>query len=159
MKNIIIIVSCIYFFGTMQACVSKKATTNANTEYIIVTDQDPLNIYIKNYFILSEQRDIETWYNTYLNKCKQFYKIENPSKDSIVNIIKSYWVTSNQQKHTITKIESKKLPTGKEIFVTMDYSYTIIATNTAKLIQKLKLQIIVDDDNKVWLIKEFSRGI
>ena len=143
----------------MQACVSKKTTTNPNTEYKILADQDPLNIYIKNYFILSEQRDIETWYNTYLNKCKQFYKIEAPTKESIVNIIKSYWVTSNLQKYSITKIKSKKLSTRKEIFVTMDYSYTIIATNTAKLIQKLKLQIIVDDDNKVWLIKEFSRGI
>jgi len=31
--------------------------------------------YIKNYFILSEQRKIEEWYSTYLNECTLFYKI------------------------------------------------------------------------------------
>ena len=69
-----------------------------------IKDKDKLSIYLKKYFKLSEDRDLETWYNTYLNKCTQFYKIENPKKDSIVNLIKSYWLSSDQQKHEITKI-------------------------------------------------------
>ena len=118
-----------------------------------------LNIYLKNYFKLSEDRNLETWYNTYLDKCTHFYKIEKPTKDSIVNLIKSYWLTSDQQHHDITKIESKSTKTGKEVFITMDYSYNIIATNTKRIIPKLKLLLILDKNEKVISIKEFSRGI
>ena len=114
--------------------------------------------YIKNYFILSEQRKIEKWYNTYLNKCRLFYKIENPTKDSILHLIKSYWLTSDGQKHDIRSIQSRPVKNGKEVLVTMNYSYRIIAENRVKQIAELKLQLIFNRRNKIISIKELSRG-
>jgi hypothetical protein len=129
-----------------------------NIQLIELKSKDKLAIYIKNYFKLSEDRNIETWYNIYLNKCTTFYKIEKPTKDSILNLIKSYWLTSDRQKHEITKIESQNTVKGKEIFVTMNYSYLVIATNTSRVINNLKLYMLLDKKNKVLLIREFSRG-
>ncbi len=158
MKRTSNLLSCILCVLALCYCSTNK---NIGTKYelIILTNKDTLHSYISNYFKLSEQRDVETWYNIYLNKCTKFYKIENPTKDSIINLIKSYWLTSDQQHHAITKIESKKLPAATEILVTMDYSYNLLSTSTFKLIEKLKLQMILDKDNKVLSIKELSRGI
>ncbi len=114
--------------------------------------------YIKNYFIFSEQRKLEAWYSTYLNKCTLFYKIENPTKDSILNLIKSYWITSDEQKHDIRSIQWRPFKNGAEVFVTMNYVYRIIAENRLKQIPELKLQLILNRRNKVISIKEFSRG-
>ena len=114
--------------------------------------------YIKNYFVLSEQRKIEEWYNTYLNKCTLFYKIENPTKDSILNLIKSYWVTSDGQKHDIRSIQWCPFKNGKEVHVTMNYAYRIIAEDRVKQIPQLKLQMILNRRNKIISIKELSRG-
>ena len=114
--------------------------------------------YIKNYFILSEQRKTEVWYNTYLNKCTLFYKIENPTKDSILNLIKSYWITSDRQKHDIRSIQQRPVENGKEVLVTMNYAYRIIAENRVKQIPQLKLQLILNRRNKIISIKELSRG-
>ncbi len=114
--------------------------------------------YIKNYFILSEQRKTEEWYSTYLNKCRLFYKIENPSRDSILNLIKSYWVTSDGQKHDIRLIEWRPIKNGKEVHVTMNYAYRIIAEDRVKQIPQLKLQMILNRRNKIISIKELSRG-
>ena len=114
--------------------------------------------YIKNYFILSEQRKIEKWYNTYLYKCRLFYKIENPTKDSILHLIKSYWLTSDGQKHDIRSIQSRPVKNGKEVLVTMNYAYRIIAENRVKQIAELKLQLIFNRRNKIISIKELSRG-
>ncbi|MBK6379732.1 MAG: hypothetical protein IPF72_08335 [Chitinophagaceae bacterium] len=114
--------------------------------------------YIKNYFILSEQRKIEAWYSTYLNKCTLFYKIENPTKDTILNLIKSYWVTSDGQKHDILSIQWRPIKNGKEVHVTMNYAYRIIAENRVKQIPQLKLQLILNRRNKIISIKELSRG-
>ena len=136
---------------------SKKS--NQHKIYLEIKDKDKLSIYLKNYFKLSEDRELETWYNTYLNKCTQFYKIEKPTKDSIVNLIKSYWLTSDQQKHDISKIESRNMKIGKEVFITMDYSYNIIATSTKRIIPKLKLLLVLDKNDKIISIREFSRGV
>lgn len=121
-------------------------------------DSDGRYQYIKNYFMLSEQRKLEVWYSTYLNKCTQFYKIENPTKDSILHLIKSYWVTSDEQKHEIQSIQWCPLKNGAEVFVTMNYSYRIITENRVKQIPQLKLQLILNRRNKIISIKEFSRG-
>ena len=126
--------------------------------FIDLRDSDERYQYIKNYFILSEQRKLEAWYSTYLNKCTLFYKIKNPTKDSILNLIKSYWVTSDEQKHEIQNIQWRPFKNGAEVFVTMNYSYRIIAENRVKQIPRLKLQMILNRRNKVISIKEFSRG-
>ena len=133
-----------------------KSTTKNN--FIELKAKDSMVLYLKNYFKLSEDRNLDVWYNTYLNECNKFYKINNPTKDSIVNLIKSYWLTSNQQQHNIIKMESRKIKKGKEVFITMNYSYTIIATNTKKIIEKLKLYLLLNNRNKVISISEFSRG-
>ncbi len=86
-----------------------------NKQLIELKPKDKLAIYIKNYFKLSEERNIEIWYKTYLNKCTTFYKIVNPTKDSIFNLIKSYWISSNNQKHEITKIESQNGSVQKSV--------------------------------------------
>ncbi len=108
--------------------------------------------------MLSQERKIEEWYDTYLNKCKRFYKIENPTKDSILNLIKSYWLTSDGQKHDILSIQQRPIKNGKEVIVTMNYSYRIIAEDRVKRIPQLKLQMILDRKNKVISIKELSRA-
>ncbi len=126
--------------------------------FIDLPDSDKNYEYIKNYFMLSEQRKIEEWYNTYLNKCRLFYKIENPTKDSIINLIKSYWVTSDEQKHDIRSIQWRPYKTGTEVLVTMNYSYRIIAQDRLKQIPELKLQLILNRRNKIISIKEVSRG-
>ncbi len=131
---------------------------NVPADFIDLPDSDKHYQYIKNYFLLSEQRKLEAWYSTYLNKCTQFYKIENPTKDSILNLIKIYWVTSDEQKHDIQSIQWHPLKNGAEVFVTMNYSYRIIAENRVKQIPKLKLQMMVNRRNKVISIKEVSRG-
>ena len=158
MKNVLklLIVSSYILCFT---CCNKMNKGNTLSQSKQNKVNNKLNIYLKNYFKLSEDRNLETWYNTYLDKCTHFYKIEKPTKDSIVNLIKSYWLTSDQQHHDITKIESKSTKTGKEVFITMDYSYNIIATNTKRIIPKLKLLLILDKNEKVISIKEFSRGI
>lgn len=145
------------FFTIMLSCYHSKEAANTNLFTELKSD-DELAIYLKNYFKLSEDRALETWYNIYLHECKTFYKIENPTKDSILYLIKSYWLTSNNQKHEITKIETKKTANGKEFFVTMNYSYNLIATNTKRLINNLKLYMLLDKKNKVLVIREFSRG-
>ena len=126
--------------------------------FINLSDSDAHYQYIKNYFILSEQRKLEEWYSTYLNKCTLFYKIENPTKDSILNLIKSYWITSDEQKHEIQSIQWRTFKTGAEVLVTMNYSYRIIAENRVKEIPRLKLKMILNRRNKVISIKELSRG-
>ncbi len=134
---------------------------NRHTAPAVSTDlpkPDEYHQYIKNYFILSEQRKIEEWYSTYLNKCKLFYKIENPTKDSILNLIKSYWVTSDQQKHDILFIQWGPIKNRKLVIVTMNYSYRIIAENRVKQIPLLKLELILNRRNKIISIKELSRG-
>ena len=158
MRKITVVLSFLACFLFMN-CNSSRNTSVSLINYKEVKDSDKLSIYLKNYFKLSEDRDLETWYNTYLNKCTQFYKIEKPTKDSIVNLIKSYWLTSDQQHHDITKIESSNTKSGKDVFINMNYSYNIIATNTKRFIKKLKLHIILNKQNKVLSIKEFSRGI
>jgi hypothetical protein len=145
--SIILVFSCSH---------SKEATTTS--QFVALKTDDKLTVYIKAYFKLSEDRALENWYNIYLNKCTTFYKIESPTKDSILNLIRSYWLTSNNQKHEITTIEAKKTATGKEILVTMRYSYFHITTNTTKVIEKLKLLMVLDKQRKVLIIREFSRG-
>ena len=130
----------------------------ATAVFIDLPHSDAHYQYIKNYFILSEQRKLEAWYSTYLNKCTLFYKIENPTKDSILNLIKSYWVTSDEQKHEIQSIQWRAFKNGAEVFVTMNYAYRIIAENRVNQIPKLKLQMILNRRNKIISIKEFSRG-
>ena len=151
------------FFGicvllSLQNCnrhLSKNTATAAFTE---LPELDEQYQYFKNYFILSEQRKIEAWYSTYLNKCTLFYKIENPTKYSILHLIKSYWVTSDGQKHDIKSIQWRPFKNGKEVLVTMSYAYRIIAEDRVKLIPQLKLQLILNRRNKIISIKEVSRG-
>ena len=143
---------------SLQNCSRHLQSNTAPAALIDLPDADGQYQYIKNYFILSEQRKVEEWYSTYLNKCTLFYKIQNPTKDSILNLIKSYWVTSDEQKHDIQSIQWRPIKNGKEIFVTINYSYRIITQNLVKQIPKLKLQIILNRRNKVISIKEFSRG-
>ncbi|MEO6253114.1 MAG: hypothetical protein ABIO79_07415 [Ferruginibacter sp.] len=126
--------------------------------FIDLPDSDGRYQYIKNYFMLSEQRKLEVWYNTYLTKCMLFYKIENPTKDSILDLIKSYWVTSDEQKHDILSIQWRPFKNGTEVLVTMNYSYRIIAENRVRQIPKLKLQLILNRRKKIISIKELSRG-
>ena len=157
------------FFGicvllSLQNCDRHLGTVSSgqkNTEPVVFTELPELDEqyrYIKNYFILSEQRKIEAWYSTYLNKCTLFYKIENPTKDTILNLIKSYWVTSDGQKHDILSIQWRPIKNGKEVHVTMNYAYRMIAENRVKQIPQLKLQLILNRRNKIISIKELSRG-
>jgi actin-related protein len=155
--RILKILSCYLLFICFlqnMGCASSKISRTA----MVVDSTTSAYKYLVNYFVLSENREIENWYNTYLSECNQFYKIENPTKDTILNLIKSYWVTSNQQKHIITKIE--KLQAGeKSIYhVTMNYSYNIIATNVLRSIPNLKLEMILNKRKKVISIREIARG-
>ena len=155
----IFLVFCLLLIGFSFSNCNGSKKSNQHKIYLEIKDKDKLSIYLKKYFKLSEDRNLEIWYNTYLNKCTQFYKIENPTKDSIVNLIKSYWLTSDQQKHDISKIESRNMKIGKEVFITMDYSYNIIATSTKRIIPKLKLLLVLDKNDKIISIREFSRGV
>ena len=148
---------CVLF--SLQSCNRHLQKNTMPAVFTNLSDSDGRFQYIKNYFLLSEQRKPETWYSTYLNRCTLFYKIENPTKDSILNLIKSYWVTSDNQKHELQSIQWRPIKNGAEVFVTMNYSYRIIAENRVKQIPKLKLQLILNRRNKVISIKEFSRGI
>ena len=142
----------------LQSCNPHLQKNSEPAAFTQLSDSDVNYQYIKKYFILSEQRKLELWYSTYLNKCRQFYKIKNPTKNTILNLIKSYWVTSDGQKHDIQSIEWRPIKNGKEVFVTMNYSYRIIAENRMKQIPQLKLQLMLNRRNKVISIKEFSRG-
>ena len=158
MKRIITAFVGICVLLSLQNC---NRHVHKNTVPAVFTDlpeSDGQYQYIKNYFILSEQRKIDEWYNTYLNKCSLFYKIENPTKDSILNLIKSYWVTSDGQKHDIRSIQWRPFKNEKEVLVTMNYAYRIIAENRVKQIPALKLQLILNRRNKIISIKELSRG-
>jgi hypothetical protein len=154
MKKIIIAFFGICFLLSLQNC-SRHTVAAVFTD---LPESDGQYQYIKNYFILSEQRKIEEWYSTYLNKCTLFYKIENPTKDSILHLIKSYWVTSDGQKHDILSIQWRPFKNGKEVIVTMNYSYRIIAEDRVKQIPQLKLRLILNRRNKVISIKELSRA-
>jgi hypothetical protein len=158
MKKIIIAIccSCILFFSP--GCNRQAHKTAGSTTYSELAGSDRQYQYIKNYFILSEQRKLDEWYDTYLDKCILFYKVERPTKDSILNLIRSYWVTSDGQKHEILSMQWRPIKKGKEVFVTMNYSYRIIAENRVRQIPKLKLQLILDRGNKILSIKEWSRG-
>jgi hypothetical protein len=158
MKKIITAFFGICFLLALQNCSRHSKTNAVAAVFTELPEPDGQYQYIKNYFILSEQRKIEAWYSTYLNKCTLFYKIENPSKDSILNLIKSYWITSDQQKHDILSIQWRPFKNGKEVHVTMNYAYRIIAEDRVKQIPRLKLQIILNRRNKVISIKELSRG-
>ena len=125
---------------SLQSCNRHVQKKTVPAVFSDLPESDGQYRYIKNYFILSEQRKIDEWYNTYLNKCSLFYKIENPTKDSILNLIKSYWVTSDGQKHDIRSIQWRPFKNGKEVLVTMNYAYRIIAENRVKQIPGLKLQ-------------------
>lgn len=75
-----------------------------------------------------------------------------------MNLIKSYWATSDEQKHDIQLMQWRRFKNGSEVHVTMNYSYRIIAENRVKEIPMLKLQMILNRQNKVVSIKELSRG-
>jgi hypothetical protein len=158
MIKIIIAACCssILFFAT--GCNRQVNKTSGGTAFRELAESGRQYQFIKNYFILSEQRKPDEWYDTYLNKCTLFYKIEKPTKDSILNLIRSYWLTSDGQKHEILSIQWRPLEKVKEVFVTMNYSYRIIAENRVKQIPQLKLQLILDRRNKILSIKEWSRG-
>ncbi|MFZ1453678.1 MAG: hypothetical protein WAT20_13315 [Ferruginibacter sp.] len=163
MKKIITAFFCICVLLSLQNCNRHLANTEPaqralQADFTELPEADEQYQYIKNYFILSEQRKIEAWYHTYLNKCALFYKIENPTKDSILNLIKSYWVTSDGQKHDIRSIQWRRFNNGKEVHVTMNYAYRIIAEDRVKQIPQLKLQLILNRRNKIISIKELSRG-
>lgn len=170
MKKIVTALFGIGILFSLQNCNRKLSTVSCPRDpadgqkntmpaaFIDLPDTDEHYQYIKKYFILSEQRKLDAWYSTYLNTCTQFYKIENPTKDSILNLIKSYWVTSDEQKHEIQSIQWRPFKNGTAVFVTMNYSYRIIAENRVKQIPQLKLQLILDRRNKIISIKEFSRG-
>lgn len=158
MKKIIAVFFGICSLLTLQHCnrhLQKNTVPEVFTALPETNEQYP---YIKNYFILSEQRKTAEWYSTYLNKCTLFYKIENPTKDSILNLIKSYWVTSDGQKHDIRSIQWRPFKNGKEVHVTMNYAYRIITEDRVKQIPQLKLQLILNRRNKIISIKELSRG-
>jgi hypothetical protein len=157
MKMIITALLGICLLVSLQNC-NRHVQNTAPAVFTELSESDELYRYIKNYFILSEQRKIEEWYSTYLNKCTLFYKIENPTKDSILNLIKSYWLTSDGQKHDILSIQWRPVTNGKEVHVTMNYAYRIIAEDRVKQIPNLKLQLILNRKNKVISIKELSRG-
>ena len=151
------------FFGicvllSLQNCNRHLSKNTATAAFTALPELDAQYQYIKNYFILSEQRQTEDWYSTYLNKCTLFYKIEKPTKDSILHLIKSYWVTSDGQKHDIRSIQWRPVKNGKEVLVTMNYAYRIIAEDRVKQIPELKLQMILNLRNKIISIKELSRG-
>ena len=151
------------FFGicvllALQNCNRHLQKNTVPAVFTELPESDGQYQYIKNYFILSEQRKTAAWYSTYLNKCRLFYKIENPTKDSILNLIKSYWLTSDGQKHDIRSIQSRAVKNGKEVLVTMNYAYRIIAENRVKQIAGLKLQLMLNRRNKIISIKELSRG-
>ncbi len=158
MKKIVSAFFGIFVLLSLQNCNPHLQSNTAPAVFIDLHDFDGRYQYIKNYFILSEQRKVEAWYSTYLNKCTQFYKIEKPTKDSILNLIKSYWVTSDEQKHDIQSIQWRPFKNGAEVFVTMNYSYRIIAEDRVKQIPELKLQLMLNRRNKIISIKEFSRG-
>jgi hypothetical protein len=158
MKKIITTLFAICILLSLQNCNRHLSIDTAPGLFTELPESDAKYHYIKNYFILSEQRKIEEWYSTYLNKCTLFYKIENPTKDSILNLIKSYWVTSDGQKHDIRSIQWRPVKSGKEVLVTMNYAYRIIAEDRVKQIPRLKLQLILNRRNKVISIKELSRG-
>ncbi|MEO6540357.1 MAG: hypothetical protein ABIN74_05175 [Ferruginibacter sp.] len=157
MKKIITALFGICVLLSLQSCNRHAQNNSVPPVFTDLPESDGQYRYIKNYFILSEQRKIEEWYSTYLNKCTLFYKIENPTKDSIFNLIKSYWLTSDEQKHDIRSIQWRPFKKGKEVLVTMNYAYRIIAENRVKQIPKLKLQMILNRRNKVISIKEVSR--
>ena len=158
MKKIITALFGICLLLTLQNCNRHLHDNTVTAVFTELPESDDQYQYIKNYFILSEQRKIEAWYNTYLNKCTLFYKIENPAKDSILNLIKSYWLTSDGQKHDIRSIQWRSFKNGKEVLVTINYAYRIIAENRVKQIPQLKLQMILNRRNKIISIKELSRG-
>ena len=85
----IFLILCLLLIGFSFSNCNGSKNSNQHKIYLEIEDKDKLSIYLKKYFKLSEDRNLEIWYNTYLNKCTQFYKIENPTKDSIVNLIKS----------------------------------------------------------------------
>jgi hypothetical protein len=149
----------LYYFYISIFCLGCYTSKNASsTAFIEITKNENSFKYISNYFLLSEKREIELWYNTYLNECQQFYKIQQPTKDSIINLIKSYWVSSDEQKHEITKIEQQNTKGNKSFWVTMNYSYRIISSNTKRNITNLKLEMILNKRSKVISIKEIGRG-
>ena len=158
MKKIITAFFGICFLLSLQNCNRHVQKNTVPAVFTELPELDQQYQYIKNYFILSEQRKIEAWYSTYLNKCTLFYKIENPTKDSILHLIKSYWITSDGQKHDIRSIQWRPIKNGKEVLVTMNYAYRIIAENRVKQIPQLKLQLILNQRNKIISIKEVSRG-
>ncbi len=158
MKRIIGAVFGICVLLSLLNCNRHLPKNTAPTVFTDLPDSDKRFQYIKSYFILSEQRKLEAWYSSYLNECKLFYKIENPTKDSILNLIKSYWVTSDAQKHYIQSIQWRPFKSGAEVFVTMNYSYRIIAENRVKQIPKLTLQLILNRRKKIISIKEVGRG-
>ena len=157
MKKIITALFGICLLLTLQNCNRHLHDNTVTVVFTELPESDDQYQYIKNYFILSEQRKIEAWYNTYLNKCTLFYKIENPAKDSILNLIKSYWLTSDGQKHDIRSIQWRSFKNGKEVLVTINYAYRIIAENRVKQIPQLKLQMLLNR-HKIISIKELSRG-
>ena len=158
MKMIITVFFGICVLLAAQNCNRHLQKDEVAAVFTDLPESDSQYQYIKNYFILSEQRKIEEWYSTYLNECSLFYKIQNPTKDSILNLIKSYWLTSDGQKHDIRSIQWRPIKNGKEVLVTMNYAYRIIAEDRVKQIPGLKLQMILDRKNKVISIKELSRG-
>ena len=159
MKKIITTLFGICVLLSLQNCNRHLQKNTVPAVFTELHESDGQYQYIKNYFILSEQRKLEEWYHTYLNKCSLFYKIKNPTKDSILNLIKSYWLTSDGQKHDIRLIQWRPIKNAKEVLVTMNYAYRIIAENRVKQIAELKLQLIVNRRNKIISIKELSRGI
>lgn len=157
MKKIVTAFLGICLLLTLQNC-NRHLHKDDVPVFTDLPDTDSHYQYIKNYFLLSEQRKLEELYSTYLAKCTLFYKIENPTKDTIIDLIKSYWVTSDGQKHDIQSILWRSFKNGAEVLITMNYAYRIIAEDRVKQIPKLKLQMILNRQNKVISIKELSRG-
>ena len=158
MKKIIIAFFGICTLLSFQNCNRHVQKNTVSAVFTDIPESDKQYQYIKNYFTLSEQRKVEEWYSTYLNKCTLFYKIEHPTKDSILYLIKSYWVTSDEQKHDIISIQWRSFKNGAEVLVNINYSYRIIAENRVKKIPQLKLQMMLNRRNKIISIKEISRG-
>jgi hypothetical protein len=69
--RILKILSCYLLFICFlqnMGCASSKISRTA----MVVDSTTSAYKYLVNYFVLSENREIENWYNTYLSECNQF---------------------------------------------------------------------------------------
>lgn len=123
------------------------------TENDGVTNNNPPNSgipsIIRSYFKMSEARNFNNLYDTYLGSIERYYEKGYPTRAELQQLFEHYYSTTTNSLHDIKDIRVTEYPDYDEAIVTLNYSYLFIKTQEYKTLFGLKVQFLFDKHGQI----------